>query len=57
MFGLALAAETIQSVERMTWKQEAEIQAAQTFVKIPIRDAKEPGAKPCAGAGIGVGRG
>ena len=41
MFGLALAAETIQTIERMTWRHEAEIQAAQRFVKIPIRDASE----------------
>ena len=54
MFGLALAAETIQTVERMTWRQDAEIRAAQTAVKIPIRDANEMGREsPALGLGSG----
>ena len=51
---MALAAETIQTVERMSWRKDAEIQAAQTFVKIPIRDASEAGREtPALGLGSG----
>ena len=54
MFGFALAAETMQTIERMTWRQEAEIRAARTFVKIPIRDANELGREsPALGLGSG----
>jgi hypothetical protein len=54
MFGLSLAAETIQAIERMTWHKEVEIQAAQTLVKIPIRDASEAGREtPALGLGSG----
>jgi neutral ceramidase len=41
MFGLALAAETVQTVERMSWQKDPLVQAAQTFVNIPIRDSGE----------------
>ena len=58
MFGLALAAETIQTVERMSWQKDAVVQAAQTFVNIPIRDASEAGREtPAVRAGIRGGRG
>ena len=54
MFGLALAGETVQTVERMSWRKDAEIQAAQTFVKIPIRDSSEAGREtPVLGLGSG----
>ena len=57
MFGLALAAETIQTVERMSWRKDAGVQAVQTFVDIPIRDASEAGREtPALGLGVGVGR-
>jgi hypothetical protein len=55
MFGFSLAAETIQTIERMTWRQDAEIQVAQTFVKIPIRDSSEGGRElPSLGLGSGT---
>jgi hypothetical protein len=41
MFGLALAGETIQAVERMNWQKDAVIKAAQLLIPIPIRDAHE----------------
>jgi neutral ceramidase len=54
MFGLALAAETVQTIERMSWLKDAVIQAAQTFVKIPIRDASEAEREtPSLGLGSG----
>ena len=54
MFGLALAAETVQTVERMSWRKDALIQAAQTFVNIPIRDSSEAGREtPALGLGSG----
>ncbi len=55
MFGLALAAETVQTVERMIWQKDAVVQAAQTFVEIPIREASEAGREtPAAGLGSGT---
>ena len=54
MFGLALAAETVQAVERMSWKKDVVVQAAQTFVNIPIRDSTEAErATPAVGLGSG----
>jgi hypothetical protein len=54
MVGFALAAETIQTIERMSWRNDAEIQAAQTFAKIPIRDAGEASRQtPALGLGAG----
>jgi neutral ceramidase len=54
MFGLALAAETVQTVERMSFRKDADVQAAQTFVNIPIRDASEDGREtPALGLGSG----
>ena len=55
MFGLALAAESIQAVERMSWKKDAVVQPVQSFVNIPIRDATEAGrATPTLGLGSGA---
>ena len=54
MFGLALAAETVQTVERMSWQHDLLIQTAQTFVNIPIRDANEADREiPALGLGSG----
>jgi neutral ceramidase len=54
MFGLALAAETVQTVERMSWQKDPLVQAAQTFVNIPIRDSGEAGRDtPSLGLGSG----
>jgi hypothetical protein len=41
MFGLALSAETIQTVARMTWKPNAHVDALQTIVPIPIREPRD----------------
>ena len=41
LFGLALGAEVIQTVARLNWRKEAVIQAAQTFVPIPIREPRD----------------
>jgi neutral ceramidase len=41
MFGLALGAEVIQTVERMTWQKDPLIKAVQTFVPIPIRESRD----------------
>ena len=57
LFGLALGAEVIQTVARLTWRKEAVIQAAQTFVPIPIREPREqPLETPGAGTGLGLRR-
>jgi neutral ceramidase len=54
LFGLALGAEVIQTVARLTWRQEAEIRAVQTFVPIPIRDPRTaPVETPALGLGAG----
>jgi neutral ceramidase len=55
MFGLSLAAETVQTVGRMSWQKDAVVQAAQSFVNIPIRDASEAErATPVVGLGSGA---
>jgi neutral ceramidase len=54
MFGLALAAETVQTIERMTWRTDAVVGAVQKFVDIPIRDASEAG---CQTPALGLGSG
>jgi hypothetical protein len=41
IFGLALGAEVIQTIERMTWRHDSLIKAVQTFVPIPIREARD----------------
>ena len=54
MFGLALAAETVQTVERMSWTRDLVVRAAQTFVNIPIRDSSEDRREtPAVGLGSG----
>ena len=54
MFGLALGAEVIQTVGRLTWKKDARVQAVQTFIPIPIRQPREmPIEKPSRGLGSG----
>jgi hypothetical protein len=54
MFGLALGAEVIQTVGRMTWRHEAKIRAVQTFVPIPIREPRDM-ALESPGHGLGSG--
>jgi neutral ceramidase len=54
LFGLALGAEVIQTVGRLTWRNDAEIRAVQTFVPIPIR---EPRDRPHETPGLGLGAG
>jgi neutral ceramidase len=54
LFGLALGAEVIQTVARLTWQKEAILQAAATFVPIPIREPREqPHETPALGLGSG----
>ena len=54
MFGLALAGETIQAIERLNWRKDAIIQATQSFVPIAIRDPREDHrATPDVGLGSG----
>jgi neutral ceramidase len=54
LFGLALGAETIQTVARLNWKKDAVIQAVQTFVPIPIREPRDASLeRPEAGLGAG----
>jgi neutral ceramidase len=55
MFGLALGAEVVQTVERLEWKKDLEIHAIQKTVPIPIRDLHDQKAteKPASGLGAG----
>jgi hypothetical protein len=54
MFGLALGAEVIQTVGRIDWQKEADLEAVQTFVSIPIREPREVAAEtPALGLGSG----
>jgi neutral ceramidase len=54
MFGLALASETIQTVGRVVWNKDAVLQAAQTFVPIPIREPRDLALeRPALGLGSG----
>jgi hypothetical protein len=54
MFGLALGAEVIQTVERMTWHHDRVIKAVQTFVPIPIREPRDVETeRPESGLGSG----
>jgi hypothetical protein len=56
MFGLALGAEVIHTVERMSWRADASIRAAQTFVPIPIREPRDMALEtPELGLGSGSG--
>ncbi len=54
LFGLALGAEVIQTVARLTWRKDAELNAAQTLVPIPIREPRE---HPLETPGLGLGSG
>ena len=54
MFGLALGAEVIQTVGRLAWRKEAEVQAVQTSVPIPIRERRDM-AVETPGLGLGSG--
>ena len=55
MFGLALGAEVIQTVSRLTWKKDAQVQAVQSHIPIPIRQPSEmPIEKPSRGLGSGA---
>ncbi len=55
MFGLALGAEVIQTVGRLTWNEDTDVQAAQLHVPIPIRLPSEmPSEKPNRGLGSGT---
>jgi hypothetical protein len=54
MFGLALAAETVQTVERLDWRKDVAIDAVRTTVPIPIRDeAEAKRSAPPLGLGAG----
>jgi hypothetical protein len=54
LFGLALGAEVIQTIGRLTWQKEAVLQAIQTVVPIPIRGPSEqPLETPALGLGSG----
>jgi neutral ceramidase len=54
LFGLALGAEVIQTVGRLTWRNDAEIRAVQTYVPIPIREPRDrPSETPRLGLGSG----
>jgi hypothetical protein len=55
LFGLALGAETIQTVGRLVWNKNAVVRAAQAFVPIPIREPREMGLeRPALGLGAGA---
>jgi neutral ceramidase len=55
MFGLALGAEVIQTVGRLTWNEDTDVQAARSHVPIPIRQPSEmPLEKPNRGLGSGT---
>jgi neutral ceramidase len=55
MFGLALGAEVIQTVGRLRWNKDTDVQAARSQVPIPIRLPSEmPSEKPNRGLGSGT---
>ena len=55
MFGLALGAEVIQTVARLTWNKETNVQATCSHMPIPIRQPSEiPIEKPIRGLGSGT---
>ena len=54
LFGLALGAEVIQTVARMSWTREVVIRAAQTHVPIAIREPRDGPVEPPA---LGLGSG
>jgi hypothetical protein len=54
MVGLALAAETAQTIGRLTWQGQAKLRAVQTSVPIRIREPRDgPAEPPSAGLGSG----
>jgi hypothetical protein len=54
LFGLALGAEVAQTVERLSWRKDAVIQAVQTTVPIPIREPRDMALEtPALGLGSG----
>jgi neutral ceramidase len=53
MFGLALGAETIQTVTRLEWHKDADLRAASMTVPIPIREEKDEPKGPETGLGGG----
>lgn len=54
MFGLALAAQTIQAVARMDWKKNALLNVSTKSVSIPIRTPRDPKEEtPLLGLGSG----
>jgi len=55
LFGLALGAETVQTVARLTWRQNAELQAVQSFIPIAIREPRDMALEtPTLGLGSGL---
>jgi neutral ceramidase len=55
MFGLALGAEVIQTIGRLTWNRDVDVQAVQSHVPISIRQPNEaPVEKPNRGLGSGA---
>jgi neutral ceramidase len=55
MFGLALGAEVVQTVGRLTWNKNTDLQATQLQVPVPIRVPSEmPSEKPNRGLGSGT---
>jgi neutral ceramidase len=54
LFGLALGAEVIQTLGRLTWRKDAELRAVQRFVPIPIRQPRDAADEtPAIGLGSG----
>ena len=53
IFGLAIGAEVLQTVGRMTWNGDAVLKAVRTTVPIPIRDEREEPMEPKIGLGSG----
>jgi hypothetical protein len=54
MFGLALGAEAIQTVARLTWQKDLAIRAVQTHIDIPIREPRDMALeRPALGLGSG----
>jgi neutral ceramidase len=53
-FGLALAAETAQTIARLTWQKDARIGAIKKTAPIPIREPRDgPAETPASGLGSG----
>ena len=55
IFGMALAAETVQAIARMEWRKDIPLSAVRTTVPIPIRDEAESRRhQPSLGLGAGT---